>query len=90
VTDANRRETIIEFRVSGQFGQVCAIDVATGVEVSVTVPANTSKQDRESVALRKLSKALTESDAALTLSPTQKKGDNPTGSSPSSKRGIIV
>jgi hypothetical protein len=90
------REIIIEYRVSGQFGQVSAIDVASGTEVSVTVPAHASKMDREALAIRKLTKALIDAsivdgiDPVTPRDPTKAKGGNPIGSPPVPKRGILI
>jgi hypothetical protein len=73
------RQTIIEFVISGQFGQVNAIDVDTGIEVTVIVPAQTSKLDRETLALKKL---------ALALSAQNSPSAPP--AKPASKRGLIA
>jgi hypothetical protein len=95
MTKTGQRETILEFRVSGQFGFINAIDVLTGLEVSVTFPAHTAKRDRETLALRRLSKALIENGhmPALQGNPEvsiDKNGGNPTGSPPSRKRGFLA
>jgi hypothetical protein len=88
---SKNRETILEFRLSGQFGQINAIDVATGLEASVTVPAATSKEDRERLALKKLSRLLA-NETILDPAPPQNTGENakdrPKPLPP--KRGIIV
>jgi hypothetical protein len=90
------RDIIIEYRVSGQFGQVSAIDVASGTEVSVTVPAHAAKTDREALAIRKLTRALIEAsvvegvDAITPRDATKAKGGNPIGSPPVPKRGILI
>jgi hypothetical protein len=83
-------ETILEYKVSGQFGQISAIDVTSGLEVSVVVPASCSKQDRERLALRKLAKALAppdQSDQIRDAKLTQNDGKPP--SSPNG-RGLIA
>jgi hypothetical protein len=85
-----QRETILEFRVSGQFGFIQAIDVATGIEVSVTVPAATSKTDRETLALRRLAKALADLGYTQPSQTKNKNGGTPEGSPPIVKRGLIV
>jgi hypothetical protein len=90
------REIIIEYRVSGQFGQVCAIDVVSGTEVSVTVPSHAAKADREALAIRKLTRALIDAsiveggNAMTPRDATQAKGGNPIGSPPLSKRGLTI
>ncbi|NJR20631.1 MAG: serine hydroxymethyltransferase [Hyphomonadaceae bacterium] len=52
------RETIFEYQIVGNFGRVNAIDVATGIEVSVSVPAGCAKVYREQLALRRLDREL--------------------------------
>jgi hypothetical protein len=56
------REVIYETRIIGEYAQVRAIDVATGLEVAVTTPAGAAEFDQRRLALRKLEKAL--ADAA--------------------------
>lgn len=53
-SDPSRREVLFEFTVIGPYVKVAAIDAATGVEVSVTAPANASRADLQKLALRKL------------------------------------
>ncbi|HKY87829.1 MAG TPA: serine hydroxymethyltransferase [Pseudorhodoplanes sp.] len=48
------REVLFEFTVIGPYVKVVAMDAATGVEVSVTAPANASRADLQKLALRKL------------------------------------
>ncbi len=89
------RETIIEVRVSGAYAQVNAIDVESGLEVSVTTPATASRADQNALALRKLNKAretvVNEQAArsANTMQP-QKNGDVPLSTPPQFKRGLIA
>jgi hypothetical protein len=91
------REIILEFRVSGQYGQVSAIDVASGIEVAVTVPSHAAKADREALAIRKLTRALIDAsivegrDGVTPRDASTAKGGNPIGSPPIiSKRGILI
>lgn len=84
------REIIFEFKASGAFGQVCAIDCATGVEVFVTTPVNASRADQQALALRKLAKALITEGIVATAIENKEKGDLPTGKPPSSKRGFLA
>jgi hypothetical protein len=84
-----RRQTIIEFVVSGQFGQVSAIDVASGMEVSVIVPAQTAKLDRETLALRKLDGAL-KAAGYLPDAPAGHKEDEAQEKVLPKKRGLIA
>jgi hypothetical protein len=83
------RQTIIEFVVSGQFGQVNAIDVETGIEVAVIVPVQTSKLDRETLALKKLSLALIAAGIEQGTSAEHKNGGTP-ARVPPKKRGLIA
>jgi hypothetical protein len=85
-----QRETIIEFRVSGSFGQVSAIDVATGIEVSVTVPAQTSKMDREALAFRKLARSLQDNGVDARVSTPNGNGGDPKGTPPPKRPGLIA
>ena len=48
------REVYFEFVVIGRHVKVCAIDAATGTEVSVMGPATASQADLQRLALRKL------------------------------------
>jgi hypothetical protein len=89
------RETIFEVRVSGGFAQVSAIDVETGIEVSVTTPASAARSDQHRLARRKLDKVLRENGVVVPNQPDQTtNGDTPQKVSPlsqaTSKRGIIV
>jgi hypothetical protein len=85
----SERETIIEVRVSGAFAQVSAIDVATGLEVSVTTPVSASRADQHALALRKLKKALNnENSQNSTAHP--KSGSTPSSVPTSSKRGFLA
>lgn len=52
------REVIFEYIQLGNSARVAAVDVATGVEVVVTGPANAARADLEALALRKLERAL--------------------------------
>ena len=52
------REIIFEFTAIGSSVRVCAVDVETGVEVVVAMPASTARMDQERLALRKLARAL--------------------------------
>jgi hypothetical protein len=93
--NAGQRETILEFRVSGSFGFVNAIDVETGIEVSITVPAHTAKADRENLALRRLMKTLTDLGHVAAPDPIRSSTENenggtPRGLPPSDKRGLIA
>lgn len=90
MTPYRQRETIIEFRVSGPFAQVNAVDVATGIEVSVTVPARTAKSDYEALAFRKLAKALSDQGIVLSNTVTQENSGTLDRMPPPTKRGIIV
>jgi hypothetical protein len=90
VTQSLNRETIIEVRVAGVFCQVSAIDVATGVEVAVTVPVQTSKLDRETLAMRKLARMLMDQGIIPATTGQNQSGDNPAGSSPPKKSGFIA
>jgi hypothetical protein len=47
-------EVYFEFAVIGAAVRVCAIDAATGIEVTVVGPAGAAKADLERVALAKL------------------------------------
>lgn len=75
--------------MSGQFGQISAIDVETGIEVAAVVPAMTAKIDREALALKKLAKALAQAGISGSAMPTQANQQTHT-KSVSSKRGLIV
>jgi hypothetical protein len=90
VTHSLNRETIIEVRVAGLFCQVSAIDAATGIEVAVTVPAQTSKLDRETLAMRKLARALMDQGIILTTAGLNENGDDPKGTPPPKKSGLIA
>jgi hypothetical protein len=99
MTANSQRETILEFRLSGQFGFINAIDVATGIEVAVTVPAQTSKADREALALRRLAKRLTDLGyvpGAQSTFPSgakrdgAKNGDIPQEVPPLNRKGLIA
>jgi hypothetical protein len=90
VSQSLNRETIIEVRVAGLFCQVSAIDVATGIEVAVTVPVQTSKTDRETLAMRKLARALVDQGIRPAITVSNENGDNPRGSPPPKKSGLIV
>lgn len=52
------REIIFEFAGFGDYAQVRAIDVATGLEVAATTPAIAARFDQERLAARKLARAL--------------------------------
>lgn len=52
------REIIFEFAGLGDYAQVRAIDVATGIEVAATTPARAARIDQERLAARKLARAL--------------------------------
>jgi hypothetical protein len=85
----SQRQVIFEFVVSGQFGQISAIDVATGLEVAAVVPAMTAKIDREALAFKKLAKALAEADVVISPDgpqPNEQASIRP----PHQKRGLIV
>lgn len=90
MTPPRQRETILEFRVSGAFGQINAIDVETGIEVSVTVPAVIAKMDRETLALRKLTRALVQAGEVESGEPSHENGGNPQGMPPSKRPGLIA
>ena len=51
-------EVIFEFRRIGAFAKASAIDVASGVEVSITAPASADDATLRQAALRKLEWAL--------------------------------
>lgn len=51
-------EIYLEFVEVGGQVKVCAIDAATGIEVSAFGPASASQQDLQRVALRKLQRRL--------------------------------
>jgi hypothetical protein len=52
------REIIFEFRPSGDFMQVCAVDTLTGIEVSITTPVRAAQSDQRQLALQKLENSL--------------------------------
>jgi hypothetical protein len=87
------REIIFEIRVSGGFAQVNAIDVATGLEVSVTTPASAARADQHRLARRKLEGQLANNALTnVTAKPAShgQHSDAPARASPSPKRGIIA
>ena len=49
-----RRDVFIEIVTLGSYAKVTAIDSATGIEVSVTCPANAPRASMEAAALNKL------------------------------------
>ncbi|NBN62527.1 serine hydroxymethyltransferase [Microvirga tunisiensis] len=53
-------EVYFEFVPLGRQVKVVAIDAASGVEVSIVAPAGASQRDMETIALRKLTKRLTD------------------------------
>jgi hypothetical protein len=85
----SERETIIEVRVSGAFAQVSAIDVATGLEVSVTTPVSASRADQHALALRKLKKALDNENSQNSMTNLKSSGTPPSVPT-SSKRGFLA
>jgi hypothetical protein len=52
------REIIFEFTGLGDYAQVRAIDVSSGIEVAATTPASAARFDQERLAARKLARAL--------------------------------
>lgn len=54
------REVIFEYLGYGDYMQVRAVDVATGIEVAVTTPAGAARHDQDRLALRKLARVLGE------------------------------
>ena len=54
----NDRSVYFETLSLGDHAKVCAIDAATGIEVSVIGPAGAARHDLERLALRKLERAL--------------------------------
>lgn len=52
------REVIFEYTQIGASVRVCAVDVATGIEVIVATPASAARMDQERLAMRKLARAL--------------------------------
>jgi hypothetical protein len=48
------REVLFEITVIGSAARVCAIDAASGIEVTVVVPAGAARADLERLALAKL------------------------------------
>jgi hypothetical protein len=84
------REIIVEVKASGNYAQVCAIDCATGLEVSIVTPVNAARSDQQGLVLRKLAKALAhEGGVDLSTPPTEKSGA-PTATPPLSKRGFLA
>lgn len=85
------RETIFEVRISGAFAQISAIDVETGLEVSVTTPASASRADQHALAQRKLTKML-ESGADVVPETNAKAGNGDTflQAPPKPKPGILA
>jgi hypothetical protein len=82
------REVIFEFRSAGGSVQVCAVDCETAIEVFVTTPANTMRVDQQTLALRKLAKALVDHGVIPPLPGTQENSGNPSKVPLSSKRGF--
>lgn len=89
------REIIFEFKAAGGFAQIVAMDCATGIEASVTTPRHAARGDQQTLALRKLAKALDEEGivaikGAATIGDTIEKGDTRFPAPPSSKRGFFA
>jgi hypothetical protein len=84
------REIIFEIKAAGSYAQVCAVDCATGIEVSIVTPVGAARSDQQGLALRKLAKALVaEGVIQIDKAPTEK-GDGPLATPPSSKRGFLA
>lgn len=49
-----RREILLEFQVQGAFVKVTAIDSVSGLEASITGPANAPRATLEAAVMRKL------------------------------------
>ena len=84
------REIIFEFRVSGGFAQVSAIDCATGIEVCVTTPANAHRADQQALALRKLAKSLIDQNEIVPVTHNAKNDDTTVGQPPIPKKGLLA
>jgi hypothetical protein len=84
------REIILEFRGGAGGTQICAVDCASGVEVFVITPANAARTDQETLALRKLAKALLDQGIVKPPSMSQENSGPQFGKPLPSKRGIIV
>jgi hypothetical protein len=60
VSADSAREVIFEITRVGDVQRVAAVDVATGVEVVVQAPAGAALADARALALKKLERALTD------------------------------
>ena len=56
-------EILIEIVTVGTFAKVSAIDSATGIEVSITGPANAARESLEAAAVAKLEYVMKKQDA---------------------------
>ena len=61
------REIIFEHVVNGAYLKTSAIDVATGIEVSVIAPAHAAQSDCERLATRKLLRRLDQGKSGKTV-----------------------
>lgn len=64
-------EVFFEITRVGDVQRVAAIDAATGVEVVIQAPANASLVDVRALALRKLERALADSDDSASPPPSR-------------------
>lgn len=76
----DNREIILETTKCGNQLKVCAVDVATAVEVSILAPVNSMEADRRRIVMRKLHKRLMD-DGLL---------DGQTKTPPGKGRGLII
>jgi hypothetical protein len=83
------REIIFEFRQSGNFMQVCAMDCATGIEVFVTTPTAAHQSDQRALAARKLARVLF-GDAHHDEHADEASADQTGGKSQGPKRGFFA
>lgn len=74
------REIIIETTKCGNQLKVCAVDVASGMEVSILAPINAMEADRNRIVMRKLQKRLQDTGQIQPQSKTP----------PGKGRGMIV
>jgi hypothetical protein len=64
VTGGGPREVIFEIRRIGDIQRVAAVDAESGVEVVIQAPASAARAEVELIALRKLERALAQSESA--------------------------
>ncbi len=67
-------EIYLEFKTVGSSQQVSAIDPVSGIEVSVTGPANASRDKITGIAVAKLKRRLERDELEKNSDATQKKG----------------